>query len=72
MKGDIRKARKKTSLTKEFKHKLVIAGLQVMTNDKIPAGVMVVSPAEGERLAELVASATANAKPTDETQKEGE
>lgn len=71
MKGDIRKARKKTSLTKEFNHKLVIAGLQVMTNDKIPSGVMVVSPAEGERLAQLVADATANAKPKDETQKEG-
>lgn len=60
--------RSKTSLFMETSQKLVIAGLQVVTNDKIPDGVMVVSPKEGERLAELVANATANQKPKQETE----
>lgn len=80
MKGDIRKARKKTSLIKETETKLVIAGLRVMTNENIPNGFMIVSPDEGKRLADMVAKATANAQPktaetaetpTDETQEEG-
>lgn len=64
--------RSKKSLNIETTQKLVIAGLQVMTNAKIPNGIMVVSPAEGERLAKMVADATANAKPVNnEDPKEG-
>ena len=58
MKGDIRKARKKTSVIKDFRHNLSIAGLRVMTSDKTPDGIMVVSPAEGERLAKMVEDAS--------------
>lgn len=52
MKGDIRKA--KANMIIETKHDLIIADLRVMTNPKIPNGVMVVSPKEGERLADMV------------------
>lgn len=63
-----RKQRRKTSLFKETSQKLVIAGLQVVTNDKIPDGIMAVSPKEGERLAQMVAEATANQKPKEPTE----
>lgn len=66
MKGDARKARRKFEhnhvLIRETTHKLNIAGLHVMTNPELPNGVMIVSPEEGERLANMVAEATANAK----------
>ncbi len=53
---------------------LVIAGLKVTINNKLPDGVMVVSPAEGERLTKLVAEAQAKAAAKlnkAETQEEG-
>lgn len=46
----------------ETERKLVIAGLQVLTSNKVPDGVMIVSIAEGERLGQMVVEATANAK----------
>lgn len=64
-----RQQRRRKSIFKETSQKLVIAGLQVVTNDKIPDGIMAVSPKEGKRLAEMVANATANQtvkEPTEE------
>lgn len=64
MKGDIRKA--KANMIIETKHDLVIADLRVMTNPKIPNGVMVVSPKEGERLADMVVNSAKRKKEADE------
>lgn len=64
MKGDIKKAR--AGFILETKHDLIIADLRVMTNPKIPNGVMVVSPAEGERLADMVVNSAKRKKETGE------
>lgn len=58
----------------EVMDNLVIAGLKVTINNKLPDGVMVVSPNEGERLSKIVAEAQAKAAAElnkTETQEEG-
>lgn len=52
----------------EIHDDIVIAGLKVTTNNKLPDGVMVVSINEGKRLAKLVADATAKAIAKAETE----
>lgn len=70
MKGDIRKARKRTDIVEVLK--LNLAGLQVTTRTSIPDGVMVVSPKEGERLMKMVEEANAKkAQELNETEEEG-
>ena len=43
----------------ELTHNVGIANLRVYTNRNMPDGVMIVSPAEGDRLQKLVDEATA-------------
>lgn len=73
-----RATRRSKKAVNVVQHDLVIAGLKVTINSKLPDGVMVVSEKEGERLAQMVAEATAKkvAETAEteneiETQKEG-
>jgi hypothetical protein len=45
----------------EARHKLRIADMQVMVNDDVPVGFMIVSPEDADRLKKMVDQATAKA-----------
>ena len=65
-----RKMNRKHGLMAVTRHKINIAGMNVMENENVPVGVMIVNPQEADRLNEMVVEAS-NRKALEKTTEQG-